>query len=247
MTEDTNISTSLFETPHRNPRCLQGVSIMLVDDSRSVSEAIRLMAIKSGARIRRADCLASAKRHLGIFKPDLIIIDLDLPDGSGIDLSPTVEQMVDHRPAVLILSGADQDTIEEAKLVSGADGYLTKPVANLRVFQEAILDIMPNLKAQPDKNAGYKPDVSESDAYLHDLENMQDLLKEAVEYDSIDDIAFCAQFLTGAASTAGDTELANSAQAITSALAHGAKPVEQAQETIAIISQRIVSAWSKAS
>jgi len=65
-----------FKSPSRKPKCLAGISIMLVDDSRAVSEVIRMMAIRSGARLRRADCLASAQRHMNLFRPDVVITDL---------------------------------------------------------------------------------------------------------------------------------------------------------------------------
>ena len=45
-------------------QCLFAVTILLVEDSRSASEAIRLYAAESGARVRRADSLHAASRHL---------------------------------------------------------------------------------------------------------------------------------------------------------------------------------------
>jgi PleD family two-component response regulator len=67
-------------------RPLLGLTILVVEDSRYASEAIRLMSLRSGARLRRADCLGSAERHLNVYSPTIAIVDLGLPDGSGLDL-----------------------------------------------------------------------------------------------------------------------------------------------------------------
>ena len=67
-------------------QCLFAVTILLVEDSRSASEAIRLFAAESGARVRRADSLHAASRHLAIYRPNVVMVDLGLPDGDGMAL-----------------------------------------------------------------------------------------------------------------------------------------------------------------
>ena len=69
-------------------QCLFAVTILLVEDSRSASEAIRLFAAESGARVRRADSLHAASRHLAIYRPNVVMVDLGLPDGDGMALDP---------------------------------------------------------------------------------------------------------------------------------------------------------------
>ena len=248
MPSDIEPTHALFAGLERKKRCLQGVAMMLVDDSRAVSEAIRLMAVKSGARIRRADCLASAKRHLNLFRPDVIIIDLALPDGTGLDLVDAVRDLVDPEPAILIISGADPQSVEQAARKVSANGFLTKPIANLRQFQEAVLAVLPEQDGvEPDKNAGYRPDVSHSDALLQDLENMQDLLKEGLENGDRADLSFGAQFLAGVGATAGDTELAHAADQLIDALACSQPFEDLAQATLRLIDDRVSEAWARAS
>lgn len=125
-------------------RPLLGITILVVEDSRYASEAIRLMSLRSGARLRRADCLASAERHLNVYSPTVAIVDLGLPDGSGLDL---IKSMAETKPRVQVIlgtSGAEREASEAAVLACGADGFIAKPVSTVAAYQAAILSHLPN-------------------------------------------------------------------------------------------------------
>ena len=108
-----------FSAPISKRRPLLGVTILLVEDSRTCSEAVRLMTLRSGARLRRADCIRSARKHLASYRPDLVIVDLGLPDGSGLDLIRDVQS---EGMAILAISGTVEDEMREAVKEAGATG-----------------------------------------------------------------------------------------------------------------------------
>ena len=99
-------------------RPLLGQSVLVVEDSRHSGEALRLMCMKGGARIRRADCLKSADRHLISWRPSIVVIDLGLPDGSGLDLIARLD-VASPRVAVVIAVSGDPELRQSARLVCG--------------------------------------------------------------------------------------------------------------------------------
>lgn len=122
-------------------RPLLGMTILAVEDSLYASDALRLMCLHSGARIRRADCLRSARRHLRVYRPSVVVVDLGLPDGSGADLIADLTAATPRIPVILGTSG--DDFAEDLSVAAGADGFLRKPITSLVRFQEVILSLLP--------------------------------------------------------------------------------------------------------
>ncbi|WP_323007584.1 response regulator [Pseudorhodobacter sp.] len=123
---------------------LSGVTVLAVEDSRFASEALRLLCQRSGARLRRAETLAAARHHLAVYRPDVVLVDLGLPDGNGVDLIRELAKNGAGASVVLAISG-DPDGWSAA-MRAGAAGFLEKPVDSLARFQQVILG---HLTGQP--------------------------------------------------------------------------------------------------
>lgn len=121
---------------------LAGLTLLAVEDSRIACDALRLMAQRSGARLRRADTLQAAGRHLRTYRPDVVLLDPGLPDGDGLTLVAALARRGDMAPPVLVISG--QPELCGAALASGAAGFLAKPVADLAAFRRAVLACLPD-------------------------------------------------------------------------------------------------------
>ena len=118
----------------RSDRPLFGLTVLVVEDSKFACEGIRLLCLRSGARIRRADCLRSARRHLQVYRPSVVIIDLGLPDGNGAEL---IEELNAASPRVGIVLAISGDSFgESVALAAVADGFFAKPLIILAVFQK---------------------------------------------------------------------------------------------------------------
>ncbi|WP_300549829.1 response regulator [Roseovarius sp.] len=197
--------------PQRTPtssRPLLGMTVLAVEDSRYASEALRLMCLRSGARIRRADCLRSARRHLRVYRPSVAIIDLGLPDGSGAEL---IKELDRAAPRVGVILGTSGDArTEHGVLGAGADGFLLKPITSLGTFQQKILCHIP-ADRRPNGPYGITTERINPDplAYRDDLEHVLNLLDGGHDAPVL---AYIAQFLEGVAQSAGDSALAAAAR-----------------------------------
>lgn len=191
-------------------RPLTGLTVLVVEDSRFASEAVRLLCLRSGARIRRADCLRSAARHLQNYRPAVVIVDLGLPDGDGADLIRQISTCEPRVPVVLGISG-DPDLRDNA-MAAGADGFLAKPVESLAVFQQAILSALPAQSAGSGPRA-LPDDMIQPDAsgLRDDLTHVAEVLSSAHDTAAID---YIARFLAGVARSAHDPALAAAATAL---------------------------------
>ncbi|MFM7446143.1 MAG: response regulator, partial [Tabrizicola sp.] len=127
----------LILVPEQRGLPLQGITVLVVEDSRFASDAIRLLCQRSGARLRRAESLEQAWSHLRVYRPDVILIDLGLPDGRGEALIRRLAVNGQPRPVLLGISG-DPDG-KGAALSAGADGFIDKPIGSLAAFQRVVL------------------------------------------------------------------------------------------------------------
>lgn len=193
-------------------RPLLGLTVLVVEDSRFASEAMRLLCLRSGARIRRADSLKSARRHLAVYRPSVVIVDLGLPDGSGTDLIRELAAATPRVGVILAISG-DRGS-EEAARRAGADDFLEKPIESLAAFQQKVLEQLPT-DARPRRLRLVSNDVVEPDplALLDDLTHITDVLTGADDLDP-GSITYAVQFLCGLARIAHDAPLEEAATSL---------------------------------
>jgi len=196
-------------------QCLFAVTILLVEDSRSASEAIRLFAAESGARVRRADSLHAASRHLAIYRPNVVMVDLGLPDGDGLALVRHLASAATPISAIVALSGHERGAWQAAATLAGAAACLEKPIPSLRAFQECVLSVLPDSdtrRAPDERDVALVPRASLRTAFEEDLRRSRALLAEALPAGDAETIAYCAQFVGSVGEMLGDRDLAAAAR-----------------------------------
>ena len=99
--------------------------IIIVEDDKALNHGI-CMALKSNeCSFVSCETMKEAKEKLGQNICDLMILDVNLPDGSGMDLLIEVKRK--SSMPVILLTANDMETDIVAGLESGADDYVTKP------------------------------------------------------------------------------------------------------------------------
>lgn len=198
-------------------RPLMGQTVLVVEDSRFACEALRLLCLHSGARIRRADSLQSAARHLAVYRPSVVVVDLGLPDGSGETLLCELARAQPRVAVILAISG--DDGRRDAALQAGADDFLPKPLASLAAFQGAVLAHLPP-EAHPPSPRGVPEGSVTPDriAFRDDLHHAARMLSAAPDGATLD---YAAQFLGGLAVSAHDAALEEAAAGLRSSRRSG--------------------------
>ncbi|MDO5621811.1 MAG: response regulator [Paracoccus sp. (in: a-proteobacteria)] len=223
-------------------RPLTGLTVLMVEDSRYASEAVRLLCLRSGARIRRADSLRTAARHLQTYRPAVMIVDMGLPDGDGAELIRQVAQAAPRVPVILGISGDPMR--EDEAIAAGADGFLTKPLESLAAFQQAILAALPEqarqlgLRALPDDLIA--PDTT---ALRDDLTHVAQVLDAMEDTSAVD---YIARFLAGVARSSHDHGLADAAETLARDHAEGRALAADLARISGLVQDRLMAAGGSA-
>ena len=137
--------------------------ILLLEDDTALGNGIRLALQSPEVQIVLCRTLAQAQRVVALDKYDLLILDENLPDGSGLALLEQVRQ-TSNLP-VILLTANDMEMDVVAGLESGADDYITKP------FSLAILRARVN--AQLRRGMSVKASCIEIDGFRFDFDRME--------------------------------------------------------------------------
>ncbi len=128
------------------------MNILLVEDDLDLANGIRLALQDNGMKVNWVRRIDYAEHALETDECDLIVLDLGLPDGNGLDFLASIRRKKSTKP-VLILTARDSLSDRLAGLDGGADDYLVKP------FELA--ELLSRIKALARRSFGLLEDVIE--------------------------------------------------------------------------------------
>ena len=103
-------------------------SVLIIDDDKLLCDALQLMLAKLGFEVETANDAIAGLRKAYAFKPDVILLDVMMPDMSGLEVCRILKN--DHRYGdlkIIILSAKGQEKEKEEGIKAGADRYISKP------------------------------------------------------------------------------------------------------------------------
>lgn len=126
------------------------VRVVVVDDHDLVRDGLRLVLSREPdfEVVGEASTVAEAIRRVGYDEPDLVTMDIDLPDGSGIDACARIKAQSPKTGVIILTAIADARALADARRV-GADGFVLKRGRDFKLV-EAIRQVADGRSAFPD-------------------------------------------------------------------------------------------------
>ena len=115
-------------------------SIFLLEDDQTLGRGIVMALEAPGRTVTLAGSLREGRAVLAGERFDLLILDINLPDGSGLELLRRLRAASDRTP-VILLTANDLELDEVTGLEAGADDYITKPFS-LAVLRARVKNLL---------------------------------------------------------------------------------------------------------
>ncbi len=145
------------------------MKLLIVEDNRRLAGDMHQFLTGNGFVVELAETLAMAAQKVHLYEYDLVIVDVGLPDGSGLDLIRTMkEENMDAGILIVTAKNAVEDKVTGLEL--GADDYITKPFHKAEL-NARILSILRRNKFDGNnilQMNDIKVDVLASQAYVED-------------------------------------------------------------------------------
>ena len=112
----------------REPAWEAGVAaILAIEDDWTVRTVLQHTLESAGHRVESVPGVAEGRARLAAGRYDVVLLDLNLPDGNGLELLREIRREHGTQVSVLVLSGMRQEEAVVRGLELGADDYVTKP------------------------------------------------------------------------------------------------------------------------
>jgi len=111
------------------------LTVLIVDDEPNVVDLVRVTLEDERVRVLDAPDAAAALETLSALQPDLVLLDVNLPDRSGFEICRWIrdDAILARTKIVMLTAAAQKDDIARGH-AAGADHYLTKPFSPVRLL-----------------------------------------------------------------------------------------------------------------
>jgi CheY-like chemotaxis protein len=132
----------------------ESARVLVVDDHELNLKLLQHVLEYEGHEVVVADSLAAAERAFAEVTPALIVLDLQLPDGDGLDLARRIKAMPPAQSCAIVACTAEaMKGDRERALAAGCDAYVSKPI-DTREFAALVASMLPSGRAGADPGSG---------------------------------------------------------------------------------------------
>ena len=137
-------------------------TILIVEDETSIASFVSAYLTNAGYSVRSASTAQSALVELAAGSPSLVVLDLNLPDGDGVELCRRIRKGSDV--PILMLTARDEDVDKIIGLEVGADDYMTKPF-NPRELVARVKSVL--RRSAPERRKGETAELRHGDLAIN--------------------------------------------------------------------------------
>ncbi len=157
-------------------------TILIIEDDENLSRGITFTFEKDGYTVLCANTLKAGEAILAQHKISLIILDLGLPDGDGLDFCKNIR--LKTTIPIIMLTARDMEIDQVSGFMSGADDYITKPfsLSVLRARVEALFRRVDRQDTYLIEIGEYRLNTSSCKLYHITLKEIEEILISSTEY-----------------------------------------------------------------
>ncbi len=171
--------------------------VLVVDDEADLCELLEITLVKMGLDVDSAGSLGAARRHLRQTDYALVLTDMRLPDGFGIELVNEMASGGKHTPIAVITAFGSADNAVAA-LKAGAFDYLSKPVALEQLRQMVQSALRVHQTAEGRERAAERPEAAAASRLIGCSEAIQGVRSQIVRLArSMAPVAICGESGSG--------------------------------------------------
>ncbi len=131
------------------------LKVLIIDDDRSIVQVLRAAFLQKGARVSAAGDPVQGVRLAIDERPDVILLDLQMPAGGGsVVLQALSRNVLTHLIPIICISALQGDDVREACLAAGSQAFFSKPFSPAEVVAKAFELAGHPLPADPGRPTG---------------------------------------------------------------------------------------------
>lgn len=131
--ELVNRITRIFEQRRAPPQ-----RVLIIDDDKDLAEHMRLVLLAANMQVEVLQSPQNIMQEIAGFQPELVLMDLHMPEFSGSDLAGVIRQHDKYANLPIVYLSAETDIQQQVEaMVRGADDFLTKPISDLQLVATA--------------------------------------------------------------------------------------------------------------